>query len=62
MQLKIIIKMTEEDRIIHLCQVISTWVTKRGEAYARREKGVFKHCDDEVKKWIKELEKRIKSE
>ena len=54
--------MTEEENIIHLCQVISHWVSKRGEATVRREVGIFEHCDQEVKKWIKELEKRVGDE
>jgi hypothetical protein len=51
-----------EDKIIHLCQVVSAWVTKRGEAYIRREKGVFDKCDQEVSKWIKELKDRVKND
>jgi len=51
-----------EDKIIHLCQVISTWVTKRGEAHVRRERGVYEAADIQVKKWIKELEGRIRND
>ena len=54
--------MTEEENIIHLCQAITHWVSKRGEATVRREVGIFEHCDQEVKKWVKELNNRIKNE
>jgi hypothetical protein len=51
--------MTPEDSIIHLCQVITHWVTKRGQAMSWQEKGVYKKCDQEVKKWVKELKEII---
>jgi hypothetical protein len=51
-----------EDKIIHLCQVISHWVTQRGEATVRREKGIFDAADKQVKRWVKELEERVKNE
>lgn len=51
-----------EEKIIHLCQAITYWVTQRGEATARRQKGIFDAADKQVKKWVKELEKRVKDE
>jgi hypothetical protein len=53
--------MTDE-KIIHLCQVISCWVSKRGQAMVWQEKKVFDKCDKEVKKRIKELKEVIKNE
>ena len=54
--------MESEEQIIHLCQAISSWVSKRGEAAVRREKGVFEQADKQVKKWVKDLKNRIKNE
>ena len=50
----------KDEKIIHLCQVISHWVTKRGQAAVWQEKGVFEKCDQEVKKWIGELKNAVK--
>ncbi len=51
-----------DDKVIHLCQVISHWVSKRGQAAVWQEKGVFDKADQEVKRWVKELVDRIKNE
>ena len=53
--------MTDE-KIIHLCQVISAWVSKRGQATVWQEKKTFRKADKEVNRWIKELRDEIKNE
>ncbi len=52
----------EESKIIDLCQVISHWASKRGQANAWQEKEQFKKYDLELKKRINELKEVIKDE
>ncbi len=54
--------MDEEGKIVDLCQVISHWASKRGQANTWQEKEQFDKCDLELKRRIKELKKVIKDE